>query len=482
VTIAINPSNPQNLAAGANLDYYYYSTNGGSTWTQGNLSSSYSVSGDPCVVYDAAGSLYYGHLTYPLDRIVIQKSTNGGKSWSDGAGAGFNPPRHQDKSWLAADMTNSPYRDNLYVAWTQFDSYGSNNRADSSRILFSRSTDHGSTWSAPVRISDLAGDCRDRDSTVEGAVPAIGPNGEVYLTWSGPLGIVFDKSTDGGVTFGKDRFVTSQPGGWDFDIPGISRCNGFPITACDVSNSQHRGTVYVVWSDQRNGVTDTDIFFIRSTDGGLTWGGLKKVNDDGPGSQQFFPWMAIDQKNGNLYSVFYDRRNGTNNATDVFVASSTDGGASFTDFKVSQSSFTPTKGRFFGDYINIAAWNGRIYPIWMRKENDSLSVWTALVTDTLSVLSIGEGEYAANQFRLAQNYPNPFNPTTTIRFSIPHSGHVTLRVYNVLGEEVSTLLDEYLPSGDHTAEWRSGNLASGMYFYRLRSGDLLDTRKLVLLR
>jgi hypothetical protein len=209
---------------------------------------------------------------------------------------------------------------------------------------------------------------------------------------------------------------------------------------------------------------------------------MKRVNDDAPGFQQFFPWLAIDQKNGNLYTAFYDRRNGVDNATDVFVASSTDGGSSFTNFKVSQSSFTPTRGRFFGDYINIAALNGKIYPIWMRMDKDSLSVWTALVTDTSSVLGVGEGEYLSNQFRLAQNYPNPFNPTTTIRFSIPRSGHVTLRVYNTLGEEVSTLLDEYLPAGEHATEWNRGNLASGVYFYRLQSGDLLDTRKLVLLR
>jgi hypothetical protein len=66
---------------------------------------------------------------------------------------------------------------------------------------------------------------------------SVGPNGEIFLAWSGPLGIMFDKSTDGGVTFGKEVFVTSQPGGRDFNVPGIYRCNGLPITACDVSNS-----------------------------------------------------------------------------------------------------------------------------------------------------------------------------------------------------------------------------------------------------
>lgn len=87
VTIAINPTNPLNLAAGANIDYYYYSMNGGLTWTEGQLTSTLGVWGDPCVIFDADGNLYYSHLSNPtppsgywIDRIVVQKSTNGGKT------------------------------------------------------------------------------------------------------------------------------------------------------------------------------------------------------------------------------------------------------------------------------------------------------------------------------------------------------------------------------------------------------------------
>jgi len=487
VTISINPTNPLNLAAGANIDYYYYSTDGGFTWTEGNLTSTLGVYGDPCVIFDADGNLYYAHLSDPfsgywLDRIVVQKSTNGGMTWNDGAGVGLNPPKQQDKEWLAADFTNSPYHNNLYVSWTEFDDYGSSNPNDSTRILFSRSTDSGNSWSQPVRISDTGGDCLDSDNTVEGAVPAIGPNGEVYISWAGPLGIMFDKSTDGGITFGEDIFVTDQPGGWDFNISGIYRCNGLPVTACDISNSAYQGNIYVLWSDQRNGVNDTEVFLIKSTDGGQNWGNAVRVNDDTTSRHQFFPWMTIDPMTGFIYVVFYDRRNTTGEATDVYVAKSIDGGDSFINFEVSQSSFTPIPNVFFGDYINIAARNGKIYPIWTRLDLMTLSVWIAIIEDS-TITHVETGNEIANDFKLMQNYPNPFNPTTTIEFDLRQTDFVTLKIYSITGEEVATLVSEELTAGKHKYEWtRTAGLASGVYLYRLVAGEFVRARKMILMK
>lgn len=491
VTISINPTNPLNLAAGANLDYYYYSMDGGLTWTEGNLTSPLGVYGDPCVIFDADGNLYYGHLSNPasgswLDRIVVQKSTNGGISWNSGAGIGLNPPKDQDKEWLAADFTNSPYHNNLYVAWTEFDEYASPDPNDSTRILFSRSTDSGNSWSQPVRISDTGGDCIDSDNTVEGAVPAVGPNGEIYISWAGPLGIMFDKSTDGGVTFGEDIFVTSQPGGWDFNISGIYRCNGLPVTACDISNSAYQGNIYVLWSDQRNGVNDTEVFLIKSTDGGQTWGNTVRVNNDTTSRQQFFPWMTIDPITGFIYVVFYDRRNTTGEATDVYVAKSTDGGDSFVNFEVSQSSFTPIPNVFFGDYINIAALNGKIYPIWTRLDLMTLSVWIAIIEDS-TVTKIEASNEIANDFMLMQNYPNPFNPSTTIKYFVPKSSRVELKIYNTLGQLVRTFVKDYQTTGEYAVVWDGkdddGNaLSSGNYFYRVKVGEFISVRKMTYLK
>jgi hypothetical protein len=85
-------------------------------------------------------------------------------------------------------------------------------------------------------------------------------------------------------------------------------------------------------------------------------------------------------------------------------------------------------------------------------------------------------------FSLSQNYPNPFNPSTAIDFSLPHSGFVTLRVLNVLGEEVARLIEGEVEAGPHTVQWNAGTRASGMYYYELRSGEFTQTKKLMLLK
>jgi Neuraminidase (sialidase) len=274
----------------------------------------------------------------------VQKSTDGGKSWTDGTAFGKNGSKAQDKHWAIVDRTTNT----IYTTRTQFDDYGSSNVEDKSSILFTKSSDGGTTWAEVKKINEVAGDCIDDDNTVEGAVPAIGPNGEIYVTWAGPEGIVFDKSTDGGATWlEEDIFIDAMPGGWTYDIPGINRCNGMPITVCDLSDGPNRGTIYVNWSDQRNGEDDTDIWFSKSTDGGESWSAPIRVNDDPAGSQQFLSWMTIDQTNGKLYFVFYDRRNYEDTQTDVYMAMPGDGGQTFTNFKISDSPFTPNAGIFF---------------------------------------------------------------------------------------------------------------------------------------
>jgi hypothetical protein len=87
-----------------------------------------------------------------------------------------------------------------------------------------------------------------------------------------------------------------------------------------------------------------------------------------------------------------------------------------------------------------------------------------------------------NQYTLEQNYPNPFNPTTTIEFKLPETSHVTLKVYDILGREVASLVNEVKSSGNYKINFNAGNLASGVYFYRIEAGKFIATKKLLLLK
>lgn len=375
-SIKINPKNTNNIVAGSVLNSYHYSNDGGKTWQTNTLKSPFGVYGDPVIDVDTFGYFYFTHLSNTpggswIDRIVCQKSEDQGKTWNDGSFVGLNGTRAQDKQWTVVNRQNNE----IYMTWTEFDKYGSKATKDSSRILFAKSKDQGKNWSKPTKINIRSGDCLDGDKTTEGATPSVGPNGEIYVAWTGPNGIVFNKSLDGGRTWAeKEILIDSMPGGWDFKIPGLYRANGLPIIKCDLSKGNEHGTLYVNWADQRNG--DTDIWLSKSKDGGRTWSKAVKVNDDNTNRHQFFTWMDIDQANGHLYFVFYDRRAYSNKNTDVYLAQSIDGGNTFKNIKISEKPFKPNTKIFFGDYNNISVHNNVIRPIWTRLDGKKLSIWT----------------------------------------------------------------------------------------------------------
>jgi hypothetical protein len=91
-------------------------------------------------------------------------------------------------------------------------------------------------------------------------------------------------------------------------------------------------------------------------------------------------------------------------------------------------------------------------------------------------------DFQPMNYMLSQNYPNPFNPTTNITINLPNSHHTTLKVYNILGKEVETLINEKLESGQHYVTWNAKNFPSGLYYYRLISGDFIETKKMVLVK
>lgn len=385
-SIAIDVTDPSVIVAGAILDKVYLSRDSGKTWEIDRLESRFGVFGDPCIVASPTGWFHYFHLSNPsgqgwaheslLDRIVCQTSKDAGRSWDHGYGIGLNEDKDQDKEWACTD----PQGKAIYLTWTEFDTYGSHAKGDSTYILFSRGNEAGTAWTSPVRLNRFAGNCLDSDATVEGAVPCAGKNGEVYVAWALNDTIWFDRSLDSGKTWmNEDVAAAVIAGGWDQTIPGVNRVNGMPVTAIDRSGGLNDGRIYINWTDQRAGSDDTDVFVVWSDDHGSSWSDPIRVNDDPPGKHQYFTWLALDQSNGHLYAVFYDRRNTEGLETDVFLASSIDGGQTWLNECISEAPFIANDRVFFGDYNNISAVNGVVRPIWTRCEEMKLSVWTAIV-------------------------------------------------------------------------------------------------------
>jgi hypothetical protein len=89
---------------------------------------------------------------------------------------------------------------------------------------------------------------------------------------------------------------------------------------------------------------------------------------------------------------------------------------------------------------------------------------------------------APTKFTLEQNYPNPFNPSTTIRYGLPARTHVTMTIYNALGQQVAELVNGEVDAGNHDVKFEGSNLASGVYFYRLTAGEHADSKKLILMK
>ncbi len=489
--IAINPKNPQELMAGANTDNAYWSQDGGLTWTRQVLSSPQGVWGDPSIVCDTTGAFYYLHLTNPgnfgynfpfIDRMQVQKTAAATAPFGLRSSFGLNPTKQQDKGWLALDRRTNA----LYCTWTEFDRYGSASTQDSSRILFTRSLDGAATWSAPRRISKRGGDSFDESNTVEGAVPAVGPNGEIYVSWAGPQGIVFNRSLDGGLTWlpGGERPLAALPGGWAFDVPGLDRSNGLPVTACDLSRGPHRGTLYVNWSDQRNGPADTDIWLSSSTDGGQTWSAARRVNNDPAGRQQFLTWMTVDPVTGYLWFVFYDRRNYPvgSLATDVYGARSTDGGLTFQNFRISQTFFIPDAMSFLGDYTNIAAYNNVVRPVWTRMDQDpnffqpATSVWTALVNG--AVLAARPPAHPAGPD--LQLFPNPATGYLTVALALPAAATVGVQLFTLTGQAAGPALPpRRYEAGPQQLPLALTGVAPGTYLLAITAGTERRFRRVV---
>jgi hypothetical protein len=361
--ITVSPTNPLNLVGGAN-DYrsgdvqcgWYSSRDGGLTWTDGVFGGTpYPRQGDPTVAFCADGSVVYVCLSFTgsfqAHGLYSFRSEDGGLLWQ-GPYTILDRPNgfpFADKEWVACDRSSSPFANRAYTTWTDFGAQ--------TAILLSRSADGGESWSGGVRVSDAG--------SPQGSVIAITPDGAVNVAWydsSGGGRVGFDRSTNGGGSFGPDLYPSSVDA-----IPAdpVFRRNSFPSMDADLSGGAHDGNLYIVWADDRHG--DPDILLVRSTDQGATWSDPIVVNDDPPGTgaDQWFPWLAVDPR-GRVAVTFFDRRRSPGGRRyEIWGAISRDGGLNFdTNFLVSDTASNGSLNGFIGDYGGLAATEDHLHPLW----------------------------------------------------------------------------------------------------------------------
>lgn len=376
-SIAVNPRNPQEVvAAFQDNAHIAFSHDGGKHWqlASGIEPPNYRVSGDVSVAFDSHGQAtlcymafdrtgtfnYWGHNS-TRNGLFVRRSTDGGATWEANHVPVIEHPTQpavpwEDKPYIVAD-TFAKHGGNLYVGWTRW-------TLKDSRILLSRSTDRGATWSAPIELDSEPGLPRDDNGALEGFDGTVAPDGTLYAVWSSGDHIVLTTSKDGR-SFTKPRNILATAPIM-FAIQGVSRANGFPQISLDPRFGKH-GKLYVSWSDYRNG--DLDVFCSSSTDEGKSWTKAVRVNNDAVnnGADQYFQWMAVDPKDSSVNLVFYDRRNDPRNRKQIAVlARSVDGGKTFSNYAWSDEAFDPND-QFIGDYSGLAAFGGRVYAVWTKR-------------------------------------------------------------------------------------------------------------------
>ena len=470
----------------------YFTTNGGNSWQGSDTCKGEPIlfhGGDPGITIDKKGTFIITRLgRSPFAGLYSHFSTDNGQTWS------FQNAISTDdleRATITTDaITTSSFYGRSYAAWVRFTIPFS--------VWLAYTDDGAQNWSPPQQINNPSPDSRSA-----GGDMAIGPNGEVYVCWAG----VTDTSPFKEILIG---FASSSNGGanWNvienaFEVNGITgvltnkgniRVNGLPSIAVDTLNGPRNGWIYIVTGqkDLAPAGSDPDIILNRSTDGGQTWSSAIRVNQDAVnnGKTQYFPTVHID-KFGAVNVIFYDDRNTTNDSSGVFLARSTDGGDSWMEFEISDHNYKPEPigglGQGYqGDNIDITSTGSKLWPVWMDNSTGTYQVWTTPID--FSTVDVDDVNVIPSSFQLEQNYPNPFNPSTTIGFQISEPGFVSLKIFDVLGNEIAVLVSEAKSIGYYKVEFNTSNLLnnnnlnSGIYFYRLMVNEVSETKAMILLK
>jgi hypothetical protein len=395
--ITINPGQPELLAAGSNEIFRlpmrgYFSSNRGDSWGGVDLplpppkgANGIDFGSDPSLAFDTRGNVFYGYIVVFFGNgsgvngteMAVARSTDGGMTYPTASFFSFEGGSNHfnDKPMITVDTNlSSPFRDNVYIAW---DAAAGGSIGGGIRV--GSSTDHGATFTV-TRADDPSGPGRSI-----GASPAVGPNGELYVSWNDYKAnvIAFNSSLDGGRTWGSQRTISSKTIPFDIGIPAESfrRALVYPSMDTDRSSGPHRGRIYCSWIDL-TALGTTDILLSYSDNGGSTWSVPMTVADQlSFAVDRFNHWMSVDPVTGNVNIAFYDTRNDTTGSrfmTDYYLARSTNGGVTFLSPNTRVSTVSSNEhdcggvfpcaginyGNQQGDYEGLVSFNGVSYPIW----------------------------------------------------------------------------------------------------------------------
>ncbi len=396
--ITLNPEGPHQLTAGSNEIFRlpmraYFSSDGGSSWGGVDVPLPPPLSGtndtrfgsDPTLAFDTQGSVFYGFIVVFFSatfntpsngvgikgtEMAVARSTDGGSTWPLLTEFSFEPGENHfnDKPMITVDGSRaSPFRDNVYVAWDA--AFGGSTAGG---IRVGRSTDHGATF-AVNRADNPSG-----PGNSIGAVPFVGPEGTLYVAWNDFFAnvIAFNRSFDGGLTWGAQRTIAPKVIPFDIGIPAESFRRALVYPACDTDRSRgpHRGRLYCSWMDL-NAAGNTSILLSFSDDAGSSWSARPaSVGQPASGHDRFNQWLSVDPVTGDVTVSYYDA---TGFTTHVFLSRSTDGGANWlTDVRVTTQSSNEhdcnglfpcpsiNYGNQQGDYEGLVSFRGVSHPIW----------------------------------------------------------------------------------------------------------------------
>ena len=469
----------------------FATTDAGITWKGSDTCSGDPIGyhgGDPGITIDKNGTFILTRLgRSPFVGLYSHFSNDNGQTWSSQKVISTDD---LERAALTTDANKtSPWYGRSYAAWVKF--------ALPFPLLVSLTDDGGQQWSVPKQINNPPNRSAGGDIVV-------GPAGEVYVCWAGVTETSPFKETHVG-------FASSRSGGtsWNvvenaFPMDGITgilpekdniRVNGLPSIAVDTTNGPRKGWIYIV-TGQRNlapAGSDPDIILNRSTDGGASWSGGIRVNQDplNNGKIQYFPAIHID-KYGAVNVIFYDDRNTTSDSAGVFLSRSEDGGNSWREFEISDHNYKPKPigglGQGYqGDNIDLTSTDTKLWPVWMDNSSGIYQIWTVPI-DFSSIIGIDDHPGMLSPSLKINSYPNPFNTSATIGFKVNAEGMISLKIYDLLGGEIAELVREHKSPGyyevifspeEHTS---SQSTTGTIFLYKLTMDEHTVTGKLVFVR